>query len=284
MCLDHVESVATKRAVVVPKLVAIHEHTFGTPLPARFQLSDLGRPIAAQFAPEVGGGTGAGGGTATGPVTYDVDDPPTGSVLVTTTLSPGLGPLLPRLAGIVSETGSVLSHLAILAREAGVPRSSAMRVRPRIFLKARRARRWRRRTSHHPGEGAHVMKVIAWLAGIGTLVAGGFYMVVSLNRWEWNRALFFGLIVLIAEVALATGLVLRRLARLEYRMRRPVDPVVTEHLRETRPPTPDRFAWLRDSTTALNVFITFLIGGGVILSAVAWVVDRVASEYVFARR
>ena len=120
MCIDHVEAVATKRAVVIPKLVADHEHTFGTPLPARFQLSDLGKPIAAQFAPEVGGGTGAGGGTATGPVTYDIDDPPTGSVLVTTTLSPGLGPLLPRLEGIVSETGSVLSHLAILAREAGV--------------------------------------------------------------------------------------------------------------------------------------------------------------------
>ena len=34
-------------------------------------------------------------------------------------------------------------------------------------------------------------------------------MVVSLNRWEWNRALFFGLIVLIAEVGLATGLILR---------------------------------------------------------------------------
>ena len=55
-----------------------------------------------------------------GPVTYDTDDPPTGSVLVTTTLTPGLAPLLPRLNGIVAETGSVLSHLAILAREAGV--------------------------------------------------------------------------------------------------------------------------------------------------------------------
>jgi pyruvate,water dikinase len=41
-------------------------------------------------------------------------------VLVTTTLTPGLAPLLTRLDGIVAETGSVLSHLAILAREAGV--------------------------------------------------------------------------------------------------------------------------------------------------------------------
>jgi hypothetical protein len=120
------------------------------------------------------------------------------------------------------------------------------------------------------------MKVIAWLAGIGTLVAGGFYMIVSLNRWEWNRALFFGLIFLIAEVALATGLVLRRLTRLEYRMR--VDPDVSNVLSETRPPTPDRFAWLRDTTQQPNVFITFLVGGGVILSAGAWMVDRIASK------
>jgi phosphohistidine swiveling domain-containing protein len=113
--------VATKRAVVVPALVSSHDHDFGAPLPAWFQLSDLGRPIRTQCAFEVGGGTGAGGGVGTGPVTYDHDDPPTGSVLVTTTLSPGLGPLLSRLKGIVAETGSVLSHLAILAREAGVP-------------------------------------------------------------------------------------------------------------------------------------------------------------------
>ena len=67
------------------------------------------------------------------------------------------------------------------------------------------------------------MKTIAWLAGVGTLLAGVFYMVVSLNRWEWNRALFFGLIVLIAEVGLATGLVLRRLARLEHNLKGPAD-------------------------------------------------------------
>ena len=120
------------------------------------------------------------------------------------------------------------------------------------------------------------MKIIAWLAGIGTLLAGAMYMVVSLNRWEWNRALFFGLIVVIAEIGLATGLVLRRIARLEYE--RKADPAVARILRETRPPSPDRFAWLRDSGQGLNVFITFLVGGGVILSGIAWVVDRVASN------
>ena len=121
------------------------------------------------------------------------------------------------------------------------------------------------------------MKIIAWLAGIGTLLAGALYMVVSLNRWEWNRALFFGLIVLIAEVGLATGLVLRRLARLEHVSSR-VDPAVANIIREARPPSPDRFAWLRESNHNLNVFITFLVGGGVLLSGIAWVVDRVASK------
>ena len=120
------------------------------------------------------------------------------------------------------------------------------------------------------------MKVIAWLAGIGTLLMGALYMVISLNRWEWNRALFFGLIVLIAEVGLATGVVLRRLTRMEYSLR--VDPAIEKILRETRPPSPDRFAWMRESSRDLNVFITFIIGGGVILSGIAWLVDRLASK------
>jgi hypothetical protein len=123
------------------------------------------------------------------------------------------------------------------------------------------------------------MRVIAWLAGLSTLVMGLLYLVVSLNRWEWNRALFFGLIVLIAEVGLATALVLRRIARLEHTLKAPAgaDPAVTQILAETRP-SRDRFAWMRDHTNQLNVFITFLVGGGVLLSAIAWVVDKVASK------
>jgi pyruvate,water dikinase len=116
--LDDLDAVVAGRASVVPALV---EAEPGPPLPARFQLSDLGRPIRTAAAGEPGGGTGAGGGSGRGPVTHDAEDPPPGSVLVTTTLTPGLGPLLARLEGIVAETGSVLSHLAILAREAGVP-------------------------------------------------------------------------------------------------------------------------------------------------------------------
>ena len=120
------------------------------------------------------------------------------------------------------------------------------------------------------------MKTIGWLAGIATLVMGALYMIVSLNRWEWNRALFFGLIVLSAEVGLATAIILRRLARLEYTMKG--DPQVLDIIRQNRPPQPDRFAWLKESIERNNVFITFLVGGGVILSGVAWITDKVASK------
>ena len=88
------------------------------PLPARFRLTSEGTPVA--LAVEGGAsGVGAGGGTASGPV-HIGDDPPAGSVLVVTHLDPRLAPIVSRLAGLVAETGSPLSHLAILAREHGV--------------------------------------------------------------------------------------------------------------------------------------------------------------------
>lgn len=118
------------------------------------------------------------------------------------------------------------------------------------------------------------MKVFAWAAALFTFVGAGIYMVVSLNRWEWNRALFFGLMVLITEVALATGLVLRRLGQMKVPEG---EPGAREVLRETRPPSPNRFEWLMKSVGRMEVFIFFLVGGGVLVSAVAWVLDRLAS-------
>jgi hypothetical protein len=120
------------------------------------------------------------------------------------------------------------------------------------------------------------VKVIAWLAGTLTLLGAAIYMVVSLNRWEWNRALFFGLIVLIAEVGLAAGLILRKLEQQEHRRRG--DPEIQQIVRDSRPATPNRFQWMQESARELNVFITFLVGGGVIISGIAWVVDRIASK------
>jgi pyruvate,water dikinase len=88
-------------------------------LPTQFRLTPDRRPVAVAPASR-GGAVGAGGGIGSGPV-HRGDDPPAGSVLVVTHLDPRLATVIPRLAGLVAETGSPLSHLAILAREHRVP-------------------------------------------------------------------------------------------------------------------------------------------------------------------
>jgi pyruvate,water dikinase len=89
-------------------------------LPNEFRLAADGTPVAVTRPSTAGAGVGAGGGVGTGPV-HVGDEPPQGAVLVVRHLDPRLAPVLPRLAGLVAETGSPLSHLAILAREHGVP-------------------------------------------------------------------------------------------------------------------------------------------------------------------
>ncbi|MGY1770983.1 PEP/pyruvate-binding domain-containing protein [Blastococcus sp. SYSU D00813] len=115
---DLAAAVADPAAPVSPRLV-----TPGAPLPARFRMSDTGRPVPVSGG--AAGASGAGGGSGSGPV-HQGEDPPQGAVLVVRTLDPALAPVLPRLAGLVAETGSVLAHLAILAREAGVPTAVAV--------------------------------------------------------------------------------------------------------------------------------------------------------------
>lgn len=88
-------------------------------LPARFRLAVDGTVVSV-VGDHAGSGTGAGGGRGSGPAS-DAADPRPGSVLVVSTLDPRLAPVLEHLAGLVAETGSPLSHLAILAREHGVP-------------------------------------------------------------------------------------------------------------------------------------------------------------------
>jgi pyruvate,water dikinase len=116
------------RALVRGELAAVlvddAERASPAPLPARFRLGDGGAVVAADDVRSRrgrGGALGAGGGRATGVVATAEQLPQPGAVLVVRTLDPRLAPLLPGLHGLVAETGSVLSHLAIVARELGVP-------------------------------------------------------------------------------------------------------------------------------------------------------------------
>lgn len=117
--LDQLAAVATGAAM--PEADAQAQAQVASELPVAFRLTADGHvvPLPRDRGAD-GTGVGAGGGRGVGPV-HVGDHPPAGSVLVVRHLEPSLAGVLPHLAGIVAETGSVLSHLAILAREMGVP-------------------------------------------------------------------------------------------------------------------------------------------------------------------
>lgn len=105
-------------------LDARRESPVSPPLPTAFRLDDLGQPRALPRRDGPGAaGLGASAGRALGVVVQDPEAVRTvgSAVLVVDLLDPRLAAVLPEVVGIVSETGSALSHLAILAREARIP-------------------------------------------------------------------------------------------------------------------------------------------------------------------
>ena len=124
------------------------------------------------------------------------------------------------------------------------------------------------------------MKAVAWLVGVATVVSSAAYVFVYLYRWEWHRALIMGTFLVAAEVPLATALVLRRLrdlARPESAGPGPgPDPRLLGRIREAAPQR-HHFAWLDPRSGSTNVFITMFVGGGILVSGLAWVIDRLAS-------
>lgn len=108
------------------------------------------------------------------------------------------------------------------------------------------------------------------------LLASGTYVVVYLYRWEWTRAEFALLLFLAAEVALLGVMVLGRLDRRPAPA--PVDRRVLGHLRASAPPKGRPFAWLSPRDGELPVFVPLLMTAGVLLAAVAWLVERIAGR------
>ncbi|MDQ4098498.1 MAG: hypothetical protein M3144_11610, partial [Actinomycetota bacterium] len=95
---------------------------------------------------------------------------------------------------------------------------------------------------------------------------------------EWNRAVVAGILFLAAEIGLATVSVLERLRSLSTARAPAVapDPEVLGRLRETAPPRRDHFAWLSPRSDQLGVFVPVLMGMGVVVSAAAWLVERLS--------
>jgi len=123
---------------------------------------------------------------------------------------------------------------------------------------------------------------IGLAAGVVTLLASGSYVFVYLYRWEWNRALVSGLIFVACEVALTTFLLNQRLRSTEARLdamaaaqARDRQQLVRRRLEETAPGPRASFAWLTRPGQA-NVFVPVLLGAGLVLSALSWLVERLA--------
>ncbi|MFE7035739.1 hypothetical protein ACFU9Y_36055 [Streptomyces sp. NPDC057621] len=127
------------------------------------------------------------------------------------------------------------------------------------------------------------MRRVAYLFGGAAAAGAGTYVVVYLYRWQWQRAILCGVLLLVVEVLLLGIVLLGRLARIEERMRdadrRQED--VLARLREKEAPTApggDRFRWLEDEPTSPTyVFVPVLMVTGVLLSGLAWLVQRIAS-------
>jgi pyruvate,water dikinase len=130
-CVEHVRELnldELRTAVVDHRVPAgLRERqaeVVGPPLPMAFKLSPSSVPVAVA-ARRHGDtdGLAASAGRAAGLVCHDPGELTSSEpcVLIVETLDPRLAPQLSRVAGLVSETGSALSHLAILAREMHVP-------------------------------------------------------------------------------------------------------------------------------------------------------------------
>jgi hypothetical protein len=122
-----------------------------------------------------------------------------------------------------------------------------------------------------------VRLLIRTLTGVVMLVSGG-YLMVYLYRWEWNRALISGMFFLAAEMAAITSLLFARLARLERRFddgppaQAVAAPAPAAEVHKESP-----FAWLHPAGGRMGVFVPILMGAGVIVSAIAFVVEKLSS-------
>ena len=107
------------------------------------------------------------------------------------------------------------------------------------------------------------------------LLTAGTYVLVYLYRWEWTRAQFAFLLFVAAEVALLGVLLVGRLERSAPPAA--VDRTVLDDLRSTAP-AHRPFAWLSPRNGEMSVFVPILMTAGVLLAALAWLVERVASH------
>ncbi|MDX3457634.1 hypothetical protein PV396_37750 [Streptomyces sp. ME02-8801-2C] len=129
------------------------------------------------------------------------------------------------------------------------------------------------------------IRLVGYTFGGLSAAYAGYYTVLYLTRWEWQRALISAALLIVVEVFLATVLLLTRLSRLEERLERSDARVeeVRKRLEQTRGSVPNHFNWLAAvDRTELNgthrtfVFVPVLMVAGAALSGIAMVIQKVA--------
>ncbi|MET9968553.1 hypothetical protein ABZZ80_22165 [Streptomyces sp. NPDC006356] len=131
------------------------------------------------------------------------------------------------------------------------------------------------------------MKKIAYVFGALVATGAGTYLIVYLYRWQWQRAMICGVLLLVVEVMLFGLVTLGRLSRIEERLRdtdrrqRELDARTEDVLTRLREPAAareeTRFRWLEDPAERSYVFVPVLMVAGVALSGLAWVVQKIAT-------
>jgi hypothetical protein len=117
------------------------------------------------------------------------------------------------------------------------------------------------------------------------LAVSGAYVVIDLARWEWNRAIISALIFLSALVVIVGMLLFRELRVVELRLRelerrRPDSDHPLSLLRSANRSSASRhFRWLERPPRDLGVVVPVLLGAGVVLSFVAYLVERTAGAF-----
>jgi hypothetical protein len=117
-------------------------------------------------------------------------------------------------------------------------------------------------------------------AGLGSMVlATGGYLVVYTARWEWQRSLMAGELLLVCLIVLLAVAGAHRLQAMERRLTE----LIEGGGRTATPPVerieeePPRFRWLETDASSYKVFIPVLLGAGIIVSGLAALVERAAS-------
>ncbi|MFD9075867.1 hypothetical protein ACFVZ2_38640, partial [Streptomyces lasiicapitis] len=128
------------------------------------------------------------------------------------------------------------------------------------------------------------MRYVSYLFGGLTAAAAATYSVVYLTRWEWQRALICGVLLLVVEGLLVCAVLLGRIGRLERQVAE--SGLRTEEVWRRRGGSRAQRGWGRlggreprgaDGAHRTYVFVPVLMAAGVLLSGVAWIVQKISA-------